>query len=140
MIYSQAVLEHVDDLPQIYKVLYRWLNLDGFMSHEIGFESHGLSKHWNGHWAYSDFTWKLIRGKRPYLLNREPYSTHNRLLKESGFEIVHESKHRPDTLGISRNRLSSRFRKMSEDDMRTYSAYILAQKKPMVKTNSVTSV
>jgi len=128
MIFSQAVLEHVEALPETYKALYQWLKPDGFMSHQIDFGCHGLAKHWNGHWGYPDFMWKLVKGKRPFLLNREPYSTHNRLLRESGFETIHEIKI-TDKPRITKNTLSYRLRNMSSDDSVTRGVYILARKK-----------
>ena len=76
LIFSQAVLEHVDDLDLAYDSMYAWLKPGGYMSHVIDFKSHEIAEKWNGHWSYSDLTWKLIRGKKPYLLNREPLSTH----------------------------------------------------------------
>ena len=127
MIFSQAVLEHVDNLAQTYATLYRWLKRDGFMSHQIDFGCHSLAKKWNGHWAYSDFTWKLIKGKRFYLLNREPYSTHKRLLEQTGFTIVCEVK-TSDHSGLAKEQLSSRFRQMSEEDLTTRTVHILARK------------
>ena len=127
MIFSQAVLEHVDNLAQTYVTLYRWLKRDGFMSHQIDFGCHGLAKKWNGHWAYSNFTWKLIKGKRFYLLNREPYSTHRRLLEQAGFTIVCEVK-TSDHSGLPKEQLSSRFRQMSEEDLTTRTVHILARK------------
>ena len=127
MIFSQAVLEHVDDLAQIYQTLHRLLKRDGFMSHQIDFGCHGLAKQWNGHWAYSDMAWKLIKGKRPYLLNREPYSTHKRLLEQTGFEIICEIRN-SDHSGLVREQLSSRFRQMSKQDIVTRSVHILAGK------------
>lgn len=127
MIFSQAVLEHVDNLAQTYATFYRWLKSDGFMSHQIDFGCHGLAKKWNGHWAYSDFTWKLIKGKRFYLLNREPYSTHKRLLQQAGFTIVCEVK-TSDPSGLAREQLSGRFRQMSEEDLTTRTVHILARK------------
>ena len=127
MIFSQAVLEHVDNLAQTYATLYRWLKTDGFMSHQIDFGCHGLAKQWNGHWAYSDFTWKLIKGKRSYLLNREPYSTHRRLLKQSDFKIVCEIK-TPDHSGLTKEQLGCRFDQMSEEDLTTRTVHILARK------------
>jgi len=129
MIFSQAVLEHINDLAQTYATLYCWLKRDGFMSHQIDFGCHGLAKQWNGHWAYSDLTWKLIKGRRSYLLNREPYSTHKRLLEQSGFKIVCDAK-TSDHSGLTKEQLSSRFRQMSEEDLTTRTAHILAKKNP----------
>ena len=54
LIFSQAVLEHVEDLRNTYRAMYRWVKKDGFISHQIDFESHGLSDEWNGHWSFSD--------------------------------------------------------------------------------------
>ncbi len=128
MIFSQAVLEHVENLAGTYEALYRWLRPGGFMSHQIDFGSHGLSKHWNGHWAYSDLTWRLIKGKRPWLINREPYSTHRNLIEKTGFEIAGELK-ADDMSGINRNRLAARFADITDDDCKTITAYVLARKK-----------
>ena len=127
MIFSQAVLEHVDNLAQTYVTFYRWLKSDGFMSHQIDFGCHGLAKKWNAHWAYSDFTWKLIKGKRLYLLNREPYSVHKRLLQQAGFTIVCQAKTK-DHSGLAKEQLSCRFRQLSEEDLTTRTVHILAVK------------
>jgi hypothetical protein len=127
MVYSQAVLEHVDDLKTTYTALAAWLKPGGVASHQIGFVSHGITPEWNGHWTISDPVWKLIRGRRPYLLNREPASTHVTLLKESGLQIVtQELVHKPSD--ISRDRLAARFRYFSEDDLTTKAIFLQALK------------
>ncbi len=77
MILSQAVLEHVDNLRDTYKALYLWLNNDGVMSHQIDLSSHGNALEWNGHWAYTNFLWKMIKGKRFGFINRKPRSYHH---------------------------------------------------------------
>lgn len=128
MAYSHAVLEHVDDLATTYKALYRWLEPGGFTSHLIDFSCHGTAKKWNGHWAYSDRVWNLVKGKRPYLLNRQPHSVHINLLKKIGFEIICDIKTK-DTSGIDRKSLSSRFKNMSDDDLITRETFIQAVKK-----------
>jgi SAM-dependent methyltransferase len=128
MIFSQAVLEHVDDLGGTYEALYRWLKPGGFMSHQIDLSSHCLSKHWNGHWACSDFMWKLIKGNRPWLINREPYSTHHDLIEKTGFDIVSELK-ADDMSGINRNHLATRFTNFTDDDFKTRTAYVLVREK-----------
>lgn len=125
MIYSQAVLEHVDDLSGSYQAMFQWLKPTGFISNQIDFKCHGLSSAWNGHWGFSDFTWKLIRGRRPYLLNREPLSTHVRLMQEAGFTIVNENKVILES-DINPERLAGRFKGMSEEEMSVSGTFIQA--------------
>ena len=92
LIFSQAVLEHVDELTLAYDRMNRWLKPGGFMSHTIDFRCHRTARDWNGHWTYSDFMWKLIRGRQPYLINRAPCSRHIELMHSAGFKIVTERK------------------------------------------------
>lgn len=128
MIYSQAVLEHIDDLELTYRSLGRWLKPGGLMSHQVDFTSHRIADKWNGHWAFSKLVWKLVRGNRPYLLNRQPYSTHAKLLKECGFEVVMESK-LEDFSGIKRSELAPEFEGISNEDLVTKDAFFQALKK-----------
>jgi len=128
MIYSQAVLEHVDDLRGTYKAMYSWLKSTGYISHQIDFKCHGTADEWNGHWAHSDFMWKLIRGKQPYLLNREPHSTHIATLTEEGFKVVCDKKINSESR-FTINELAPRFQSMSDDDLITSGAFIQAVKK-----------
>ncbi len=97
------------------------------MSHSIDYKSHGSADEWNGHWAYSDFIWKLIKGKRPYLINRLPHSEHLRLMNEMGFEIVNDVTDQLPSK-ISREDIAPRFRKMTEEDLITSRAFIQASK------------
>jgi len=127
MIFSQAVLEHIDDLEDCYQKMYEWLKPSGFISHTIDFKSHGLAKDWNGHWCYSDILWKLIRGKRPYLLNREPLSTHIKLLHKVGFKIKTVLKIKKQSK-LTIKDFSKRFQYLSEDDFTTSSVFIQAIK------------
>jgi len=127
MIYTQAVMEHAEPLGEIYGNLYKWLKLGGFMSHQIDFRSHGTAGEWNGHWGYSALLWKLIKGRKPYLINREPLSAHIALQKEAGFKIIAVQK----VLSASRlktGQLSRRFRHLSEDDLTVSGALIQSVK------------
>src|SRR6185436_623875 len=54
LILSQAVMEHVENLPGAYKAMYGWLRPGGFASHQIDFRSHELFSKWDGHWAAPD--------------------------------------------------------------------------------------
>jgi hypothetical protein len=127
MIYSQAVLEHIDDLRNAYKSMGIWLKSTGYISHQIDFKCHGTADEWNGHWVCSDFTWKLIRGKRPYLLNRHPHSTHLAILKEEGFKILCDKKITSKSI-FTLNDLSLRFKSISKGDLTTSGAFIQAIK------------
>ena len=44
MIFSQAVMEHVANLPFTYKAFSEWLKPNGFMSHQIDFRCHGTAE------------------------------------------------------------------------------------------------
>ena len=126
MLVSQAVLEHIDDLPGTYRAMRLWLKPDGFISHDVDFRAHSTARFWNGHWKYSDLTWKMIRGRRSYLLNREPYSTHLRLLAENGFASVGGQTTKADPI-IAREQLAARFRHLTDQDLTTPTAVIQAK-------------
>ncbi|MGZ5116122.1 MAG: hypothetical protein ACXWIH_08440 [Burkholderiales bacterium] len=128
VILSHAVLQSVLDLDRTYAALYAWLKPGGSMSHQIDFTSFRTSRHWNGHWAYSDAVWKLIVGKRPYLINREPHSTHIDLLKKHGFELVCDLQNYSGERGIPRAQLSPRWNHIGEDDFACAGAFIQARK------------
>lgn len=125
MILSQAVLEHVDDLPATYRAMAAWLKPDGFVSHQIDFRCHGTANEWNGHWTYSDWFWRLMRGRRFYLINREPYSTHVRLLQEAGFELAGTKKVQTPSR-IDRDKVAPRFHQLTDDDLTISGAFIQA--------------
>lgn len=93
------------------------------MSHQIDFRSHGNAREWNGHWGYSDTLWTLIRGKRRWLINRQPCSVHKSLLEKNGFELTVEKR---DALvsKLRRSDLAPRFSEMPELDLTTSSAFL----------------
>jgi hypothetical protein len=125
MIYSQAVLEHVDDLAGVYGAMRRWLKPTGIMSHQIDYRCHGKADTWNGHWTYSNAFWKVVVGRRAYLLNRVPHSEHIRLLREAGFVILSASPERAPSV-LNQRQLAAPFRGLSRDDLTTCGAFILA--------------
>jgi SAM-dependent methyltransferase len=127
MIFSQAVLEHVDELNLTYERMYSWLKPNGVMSHTIDFKSHGSANEWNGHWTYGDFVWKLIKGKRPYFINRAPHSYHVKLMNETSFKIICDITSQLPSR-IDRNDLASKFRNMPQGDLTTSSAFIQSVK------------
>ena len=125
MIVSQAVLEHVNDLEMTYDALYHWLGPAGFVSHQIDFKSHGTSRVWNGHWTYSDLVWRLIVGKRPYVINRQPLSRHLYLLDNAGFHITNQQRYTSSST-ITHDQLAPSFQTHSAEDLLTAGLFVQA--------------
>jgi SAM-dependent methyltransferase len=126
-ILSQFVMEHVDDLPVVYEQFYGLLKPGGCMTHHIDFRSHWTSYEWNGYWAYDDRIWRMIRGKRPYFINRMPLSEHLSCIRRAGFEVLHLIKTKCDS-GIALKQLARRFSNLSADDLQIMGAMIVASK------------
>jgi hypothetical protein len=128
MIFSQAVLEHVDDLRGTYRAMYSWLKPMGYMSHQIDFKCHGTAREWNGHWRYPDWVWRLVRGRRAYLLNRQPHSAHLAMLQEEGFKVVCDRTVTKDSC-YKASDLARRFRSLVAEDLVTSGAFIQSVKR-----------
>lgn len=126
-IFSQAVMEHVDDLDLVYSACNKWLRPGGVMSHQVDFRSHGTASSWDGHRAYSDTVWRLIRGARPYLINRQSLDAHRRIVNNIGFQFVDEAIIQT-TPTLQRRELASRFKSLSNDDLRASGAFLASQK------------
>ena len=128
VVFSQAVMEHVDDPESLYEATYDWLRPGGVASHVIDYRCHATSSRWNGHWTYSEAAWRLIRGKKPYLLNRMPHSRHRQLLTKCHFDIVAEVPIKAAS-EVHRAELAPAFRSMSDDDLTTAGALLQAIKR-----------
>lgn len=124
-ILSNAVMEHVANLPETYAATSRWLRPGGYASHQIDFRSHSLFRAWDGHWACPGWLWYLFVGRRLYLINREPFATHLALARDEGFQDC--CCIRVESPPVSR-RLAKRFRDMSTQDRSTSGAYLLLRK------------
>jgi hypothetical protein len=127
LVLSQAVLQHVDPLEQTYRNVFAWLKPGGYTSHAVSCAGLYLSPFWNGHWAYSDRQWQLVRGKREFLLNREPLSTHLRLAQQVGFQVLHAGKEYGED-GLPAHDLASRFQSLDPEDRRTRFVMLVLQK------------
>jgi hypothetical protein len=127
LIVSHSVLEHVEDLRGTYRALYQWLKPGGWMSHQIDFKSHQLSKRWNGYRTCSEGMWALTFGRRPFLINRQPASVHLQLLQEAGFTVVAQQKFdRKD--GVRREELAPLWAGISDEDLNCSGLYVIARK------------
>jgi SAM-dependent methyltransferase len=87
LIFSQAVMEHVDNIEFAYGQMYRWLRKGGVISHEVDFQTHEMTKEWNGHFFIGDSMWSLLSRGRKYPMNRLPLSAHISMIEKAGFTI-----------------------------------------------------
>jgi len=138
LIFSQAVLEHIDRLQDTYRAMRLWLAPGGYLSHQVDLQSHGTATEWNGHWTFSDFSWTLIRGKDTWLINREPKSTHFRLLQNEGFHILAEHTLRRGN-NLTRGQLAKRFRAVPEDDLTAAGLFFQATPEPPQQQTDLTA-
>jgi hypothetical protein len=133
LVISQAVLQDMDHwtsssvLRTAFEAMARWLRPGGAMSHQVnlGFPD---CEHWNQHWMYGESTWRLMRGRRPYYVNRVPASEYLRLCDEYGFEVV-SVRRVSDRGGFDRSRLARRFRDLPADDLMTRALHFVAVKR-----------
>lgn len=128
LVFSQAVLEHVDDLDNAYATMHAWLAPGGVSSHQVDFYCHHYAREWNGHWTYPPATWRLIRGRRSYGINRQPLSAHRALLARHGFELRNERPNRAAST-LARDRLAAEFEHLTDEDLTTRSALLQAVKR-----------
>jgi SAM-dependent methyltransferase len=126
-ILSQAVLEHVDSLTELYDQCYRCLKPGGLMTHQIDYRSHDTANEWNGHWRYPNWLWALMRGRRPWFVNRVPHSAHVKLQQGAQFTILSEIVQEGGE-GAKRAHLALPFRSLSDSDLATASAMLVSRK------------
>jgi len=124
---SHSVLQYVDNLENLFRELRRLLVDGGVMSHQIDLTGHNTSDIWNGHLGFSERSWSIIRGNRPYFLNREPYSTYVSAIKKQDFEIIFDLKQTQHG-GLVRGQLSKKWSHLTEQDLTCSGAFIQARK------------
>jgi len=127
LVISQAALEHVEDIEAVHRSLAAGLRIGGLVSHVIDFKSHDMTAHWDGHLQYGNLTWRLVKGRRPYLLNRRSPTDHLCAMQASGFEIVRTWRAIvPPTL--TRSVLPPRFRSWSDEDRSTTTMVVVGRR------------
>jgi hypothetical protein len=133
LIVTQAVLQDMDHwtncdvLSAAFEAMARWLKPGGVMSHQVNLAFPDTGN-WNDHWRYGELTWRLIRGRRPYYVNRVPASEYLRLCDQFGFDVVAL---RPVAAPsqLPRGRLAGRFRELPPSDYETRALHFVAVKR-----------
>ena len=125
--FSHSVLQYVDNLENLFAMIYRISKPGGVMSHQIDLTAHNTSDIWNGHRRFSEFSWKIISGNRPYFLNRLPFSHYYSSIGKSNFKVVTNLKQMRND-GLERKDLSPIWKAISEEDLRCSGVFIQATK------------
>lgn len=112
-----------DDLRENLRIMATWLKHGGVMCHQVDLSCPGGTP-WNHHWAYGSLRWWLIRGRRPYYVNRVPLSEYLRVFEGLGLRILGVEPAVAD--GLRRERLAAPFRHLPDSDLRTRAALIVA--------------
>ena len=126
LIFSHVVLTEVADPAAAYRALHTWLRPGGYMSHQIGFSFHYFTGQWNGYWSCPEPVFKVLKGRRPFVINRLPCSVHLDLMQKQGFNFVCKLKRYED--GIRRSQLAARWRALSDDDLNCSGLFVQAVK------------
>jgi hypothetical protein len=127
MVLSQAVMEHVDDVAATEQAIRLWLRPGGIVSHAVDYRCHHLFSTWDGHWGCPDWLWHLLKGKRPFLINRLSHSEQLELLRCAGLEPVHSEMMHKES-GLPRSLLNLRYQARPDADHTTMAAHIVAVK------------
>jgi hypothetical protein len=104
----------------------------GALTHLIDFSSHGLTDAWNGHWAINKGAWTVLRGRRTYLINRQPLSAHLELMRRHGLAPVTRHLHRRVD-GLLRASFAPEFQYISDLDASTHMAFLVCANTPLAK-------
>jgi len=126
LVLSHTVLGRVADPAAAYRALYAWLKPGGMMSHQIGFAFPAFTGPWNGYWSYPEPVWRILKGRRPFVMNRLPCSAHLSLMETQGFRFVRALKQYRE--GLRRSQLAAQWRALSDDDLGCSGLFVQATK------------
>ena len=127
LLFSQSVLQYIDALEETYRATFLCLKPGGYASHSIGLWAHQFSPYWNGHWAYADWQWRLVRGRRELLINRQPLGMHMYYATKVGFDILwSEREYASDGLPVTS--LMKQYQALDAEDLKTRGAMLILRK------------
>jgi SAM-dependent methyltransferase len=127
LVFSHAVLEHVDDIDAVNESVYNLLRDGGCGIHVIDLSCHMTHTLWNGHWTYSAWLWRVLRGARSYLINRKGATEYEQSLLRAGFSIKRFERKRSDN-ALVRDSLAGEFAHLPDDDLTTSGLLVVACK------------
>lgn len=127
MVFSQAVLQLVNNLPRTYQAIYACMSGNGIMSHQIDLGWYLSAGEWNQHLAYSAAKWMSLRAQSAYTINPARHSDHIRAMEDCGFRVLTDEKYTKPS-NLRPDQLSHRFQQISQDDLTCCGFFVQAGK------------
>lgn len=126
LILSHSTMEHVENLERSYNAMSVWSAPNGWTSHQIDYSCHGLTKEWDGYRKYSELTWKILKGKRLYLINRAPHSFHRQCLTREGY-VIKEQLLLQRNSQLAKKMLAKKWQYLSDEDRKTEGSFMVGR-------------
>lgn len=128
-ILAQSVFQYLNT-KQALTTINSWLKIGGLVSTQIDYSSHGLTKDFNGHWAIPNSIWSIIKGNRPFFINRLTHSETKSIIESCGFKVIYEQ---PDLRRSALSKDSSlirptRYQKLPASDFEISHCHFILQK------------
>ena len=129
---SQAVLEHVDDVPFTNRSVYRWLKPDGWASHSIDCRSHGWADTWSGHWSSTPSSGSSSAARARGSSTATRARSTSARPTDAGFEVTSQVPRLvPPGEAMERDRITSKLRPLFTDqDLRCNVLFLQVRKPP----------
>lgn len=135
LVFSRAVLEHVNDLPASFCDMHAALKPGGVAIHLVDLKSHGLHRvNPLDFLEWPDWLWSLMYSEKG-VPNRLRVDAYREAVSRSGFECVAlEPTLRATAADIQavRTRLAERFRNLSDEDI-SWLGFWLVCRKPVIQ-------
>ncbi|WCS26438.1 class I SAM-dependent methyltransferase [Methylobacterium sp. NMS14P] len=124
LIYSIAVFEHIMKLDEVFSMLIGKLKPGGHMCHVIDFSDH------NFHAGLTPLRWAYMTpgGGDGNGINRVRLSRMVEIMRRSGLEILHIDRWKSESSKQIRGNLLPEYENLSDEDLETYTATIIARK------------
>jgi hypothetical protein len=127
LIYSQASLEHVWKIGELWPLLARLTAVDGWHSHRIDLADHGRREiNYIEMLEWSELGYWLTMRFIPGAINRWRACHHLAILSNLGIKILIQQRRLADSLPIPLQYVSSAFRRLDENELRTTALDVVA--------------
>jgi len=135
MVFSRAVLEHVNDLPATFRDMYAALKPGGIAIHLVDLKSHGLHrKNPLDFLCWSTWLWSMMYSEKG-VPNRLRVNAYRDAVAQSGLEILALKPTMlasPDDVRAVRPELATPFKDLSEEEL-SWLGFWLVCRKPTVQ-------